>query len=366
MKRAAFLYVFFVSIGLMINSCSKESVLPPATTATWNRIATIPEISTVSQVVAGPSNIYAVGLGADGYYFISIDKNNQVVEKRPIHWPYKLFLTKDFYATVDNSGNAMGDTTVIKFYSTSLSHPDPMATLNSKKFWSAATTNLFNTADVRFSPYSLSDNSYGVIVRFGPVAATNVDVATIRVDENGVAIVNKQSVGTFVAVSTPYYDNDWMVAYKDKFLVKFPNSLYQYDPLGVVSQVASTSDNYNGLSASNWVRHDSLFMTSGGLIDDNLYYMTDINDTWRSIKNSSAIPNYFVVDNFFVSYNGQALDLYKIDKNSNQLTKYKSDQLSGITNPSGYRSPLVEFKDQVLLFSGNIAYTKPLSAFTTR
>ena len=365
MKRAASLYVFFVSIGLMINSCSKESVQPPATLQ-WSNVATIPEISTVSQLVAGPSNIYAVGWGLDGYYFISIDKNNQVVEKRRIQWPYKLFLTKDFYATVDNSGNAMSDTTVIRFYSTGLNHTNPIATINSKKFWTAATTSLFNTADVRFSSYPLNDNSYGVIVRFGPVAATNVDVATIRVDENGVAIVNKQSIGTFGASSTPYMDNDWMVAYQDKFLVKFPNSLYQYNPVGTVSQISSTSDNYNGLSASNWVRNDSLFMTSGGLTDDNLYYVTDINDTWHAIKNHGTIPNYFVVNNFFVAYNGPTLDLYKIDKNSNQLTKYKTDPLTAVSNPSGYHSPVIEFNNQVYLFSGNIGYSRPVSAFTAQ
>jgi hypothetical protein len=355
--------ISLLAVSLICISCSDNSQRP---NLSWNKVISTDDFY-ANKIAASDDNLFLMGPGKDGWKFIVIDKTNKIVEQRNMESPAS-YLTPDFYATVSGDGNGL---TMIKFYSTKASIVDPIGIFDSREFRTASSPINFTLSSVQITSNPLSDGSYGVLLAHGPLAATNVDVAKIRIQSNSVEIVNKNSIGTFLAEQTPYVGdvkypfvggNNPMFAFKDNFIVKFPNAIYSYAIDGSVSTIPNLPANYS-LDDVSFNRSDTLYNRRW---DSTLQYITagNLNGNWKSVVNTNDRIRTFS-DNYFVDENCYPFNIYKLDKAKNKIELVSSDGLAGVVNPI-QNSPFINFNNQVYLVSGNLIYSKPLKNLTAK
>jgi hypothetical protein len=360
MKNFTVSFIVF-SFGLIFGSCSEDSQKP---NIGWTKVISTNDFYT-RQIAANNDNLLFVGSGKDGLKFISVDKTNRIVEQRNIEFT-RTILTPDFYATVGNYGGGLSgkDSTVIKFYSTKVSMIDPIGIIDSRKLRSVSVPSNFTLSSIQITSTHLSDDSYGVLLAYGPSAATNIDVAKIRIQSNKVEIVNKSTIGTFLAEQIPYVgdmqypfvgDNNHMFAFKDNFIIKFPSAIYSYASDGSISTIPNLPANYS-LDDVSFNRNDTLFNRGW---DYTLQYITarNLNGNWKLITNSERVRTFS--DNYFINENSYPFNIYKLDKSQNKIELVNSDGLVGIVSPI-QNSLFINFNNEAYVINGNLIYSKPL------
>ncbi len=362
MKKIIGLAYAALMLGALLISCNKEATPTPETH--WNKVSAIDEIASVSATAVGSSNLYMVGYGLNGYYFVSMNKVNQIVEKRSITTQGEIYLNKDFYTVVQYGASS----TVLSFFSTALNQVDPIAIIDSRDLRNGTTGDQFKVSSVQISRSSVNDNIYGIILEYGPEASTNVDVANLQIENGSLKVTNKLSVGIFPAEKTLYLSTqtESIVAFKDKFLIKLSESLYQYST--VVSPLLNVPPNYDGNTAVEIAGTDTLYMESS-LSDFNyLYYTTDFNGNWGAIKRPNNFNPNFSLNSFIGSLEGgfsSVIKLYKVDRTNEQLVLYSSDVFKGLDD-SGSVSSIAKFGDNIYCFQLNAIYYRPVSSVISK
>jgi hypothetical protein len=327
--------VLVVVLIFLVSACTKEPAKVSSNVSSnqteWDLIATLP--SGVYAFAVGSSNIciLAGGTAFDTLVFYSLDQNGKVVESRPVALNKSIpYLTKDFYVTFTFQGDAAysNDSTLINFYSTATNATKPIAILDARDFRTTNVAKANTWTNLQFSASSLNDNTYGVILRYGPDSEIHVDVASFQVSNSQVNITNKTQIRIYPMISsTPALWQDLLIAVKDKFIVKLEEGMYQYVPNVSLTSLSNLPTNYMESEASEFVKSDTIFMTT--VPNAQLYYANDLTKPWSILSFSQTTPllglnNYVVCYGVYPnSISTFTIAIYKANYSNSQVELYK-------------------------------------------